>query len=223
MFFTFEFYNNANTILKKVLLLIFLSNMTLWSQERNPVLINEEVFSYSDGYLISNAYHSIYDTSGWLWIIGENELSDAYTLGEKKIVIQRFDGAHFFNFKIPDISDKKIKDGHFFKDQEKGLYLKLYFETERAAFFFINIETLEIEAVNEINDLDKKYVNPNDNYAKAFINEIMNDYSGLKSYDFKTGLITKIENQSSPITAFKKLGKDLVILNGNTLTAYYFK
>ena len=67
MFFTFEFYNNA--ILKKVLLLIFLSNMTLWSQERNPVLINEEVFSYSDGYLISNAYHSIYDTSGWLGLL----------------------------------------------------------------------------------------------------------------------------------------------------------
>ena len=130
----------------------------LWSQQESSVLTSKSTFSSADGYLISSPYHSIYDTTGWLWILGENKLSNEYILGEREIIIQRFDGANFFTLKLPDTFDKKIKDGHFFKHKTKGLYLKLYYQAARAELFYINAETLEIKAVKEYNDLNKNYL-----------------------------------------------------------------
>ena len=140
----------------------------LWAQQENSVLTSRKTFSFSDGYLIYNPYHSIYDSNGWLWILGENKLSDKLIFGGQKIIIQRFDGANFFKLKLPNTSDKKIKDGHFFKDANKGLYLKLYYQNARAKLFYINTESLEIHPVKAYNALDKKYI-----ISKAY------HYSGL--------------------------------------------
>ena len=87
--------------------------MAVWCQEESSVLITKDIFSFRDGYLISSPYSSIYDAKGWLWILGENKLSNEYIFGEKEIIIQRFDGANFFTLKIPNTSDKKIKEGYF--------------------------------------------------------------------------------------------------------------
>jgi len=130
----------------------------LWSQEDGSVLTSKSTFSSADGYLISNPYNSIYDATGWLWILGENKLSNEYILGEQEIIIQRFDGANFFTLKLPDTFGKKIKEGYFFKHKTKGLYLKLYYQAARAELFYINTETLEIKAVKQYNDLNKKYL-----------------------------------------------------------------
>ncbi len=100
----------------------------------------------------------MYDRNGWLWILGENKLSNEYILGEQEIIIQRFDGANFFTLKLPNTFDKKIKEGHFFKHKANGLYLKLYYKVARAELFYINTETLEIKAVKEYNDLNKNYL-----------------------------------------------------------------
>jgi len=145
--------------LKKLLFLFFLlSTVALWCQEESSVLISKNTFSFRDGYLISSPYNSIYDTNGWLWILGENKLSDEYIFGEKEIIIQRFDGANFFTLKIPDTFDKKIKEGYFFEHNNNGLYLKLYYKVARAELFFIDTETLEIKAVEAYNTLNKKYI-----------------------------------------------------------------
>ena len=130
----------------------------LWSQQEGSVLTSKSTFAAADGYLISSPYHSIYDMTGWLWIIGENKLSNEYILGEKEIIIQRFDGANFFTLKLPDTFDKKIKEGHFLKHKDNGLYLKLYYQAARAELFYISTETLEIKAVKEYNDLNKNYL-----------------------------------------------------------------
>jgi len=87
----------------------------LWSQQESAVLTSKKTFSSANGYLISNPYHSIYDTNGWLWILGENKLSNEFIYGEQEIMIQRFDGANFFKLRLPDISGKKITNGHFLK------------------------------------------------------------------------------------------------------------
>lgn len=144
--------------MKKLLLLIFLSNITLWSQVESSVLINKNTFSSRDGYLISSPNHSIYDNDGWLWILGENKLSNEYVFGEKEFIIQRFDGANFFSLKLPETAGKKIKDGHFFKHKKNRLYLKLYYQVARAELFLIDTETLKIEAVESYNTLDPKYL-----------------------------------------------------------------
>ena len=144
-------------------LFLLLFSVTLWCQEDNSLLVNKNTFSFRDGYLISRPFHSIYDTTGWLWIVGQNKLSNEYILGEQEIIIQRFDGAHFFTLKLPDTSNKKIREGHFIKKTANGLYLKLYYQAARADIFFLNTETLEIKAVKEYNDLNKNYLN-----SKAF-------------------------------------------------------
>lgn len=146
-------------ILKNLLFIFFLlSSAALWSQQESSVLVNKNTFSSRDGYLISSPYHSIYDTDGWLWVLGENKLSNKYIFGDKEIIMQRFDGANFFTLKLPETTGKKIKEGHFFKYKKKGLYLKLYYQVARAELFFIDTETLEIRAVDAYNTLDPKYL-----------------------------------------------------------------
>lgn len=140
--------------------------MAVWCQEESSVLITRDIFSFRDGYLISSPYSSIYDTKGWLWILGENKLSNEYIFGEKEIIIQRFDGANFFTLKIPNTSDKKIKQGYFFKHANNGLYLKLYYKVARAELFFIDTESLEIIAVEAYNGLNKKYIISEEYYVK---------------------------------------------------------
>jgi two-component sensor histidine kinase len=130
----------------------------LWSQQESAVLTSKKTFSSANGYLISNPYHSIYDTNGWLWILGENKLSNEFIYGEQEIMIQRFDGANFFKLRLPDISGKKITNGHFLKQQNKGFYLKLYYQSARAELFYINTESLEIQPVEAYNTLDQKYI-----------------------------------------------------------------
>ncbi|AUC86174.1 hypothetical protein CW731_13190 [Polaribacter sp. ALD11] len=122
------------------------------------MLSSKNTFSSREGYLISNPYYSIYDTNDWLWILGENKLSSEHVIGEKEVIIQRFDGANFFTLKIPDTFNKKIKEGHFFRHKKNGLYLKLYYKVARAALFFINTETLTIDIVEEYNTLNEKYI-----------------------------------------------------------------
>ncbi|TXD47863.1 hypothetical protein ES045_08485 [Polaribacter sp. IC073] len=122
------------------------------------MLSSKNSFSSREGYLISNPYHSIYDTNDWLWILGENKLSSEHVIGEKEVIIQRFDGANFFRLKIPETFHKKIKEGHFFRHQKNGLYLKLYYKVARAALYFINTETLTIDLVEEYNTLNEKYI-----------------------------------------------------------------
>ncbi|WP_286760778.1 histidine kinase dimerization/phosphoacceptor domain -containing protein [Salegentibacter sp. UBA1130] len=142
---------------------IFLFSVTLWCQEDNSLLVSKNTFSFRDGYFISNPYHSIYDTNGWLWILGENKLSNEYILGEQEIIIQRFDGANLFTLKLPDTFNKKIKEGHFFKSQDHGLYLKLYYQAARAELFYINTETLALKAVKEYNNLNENFL-----FSKAY-------------------------------------------------------
>ena len=137
----------------------------LWSQEENSILVNSHVFSSRDGYIISNPYNAIYDDNGWLWILGENKLSNEYIHGEKEVIIQRFDGAHFFTLKIPDTGKKKIKKGHFFKHKDNRLYLKLYYKVARAELFLVNTATLEIKPVTAYNNLDKKIIISEEYYA----------------------------------------------------------
>ncbi|WP_423820393.1 sensor histidine kinase [Salinimicrobium sp. TIG7-5_MAKvit] len=144
--------------MKKLLFILFLYGIPLWSQHQGSVLTSKSSFSSIDGYLISKPYQAIYDTTGWLWILGENNLSNEYILGEREVIIQRFDGANFFTLKLPDTFDKKIEDGHFFKHKANGLYLKLFYKTARAEFFYINTETLEIKAVKDYNELNKNYL-----------------------------------------------------------------
>jgi two-component sensor histidine kinase len=132
--------------------------MSLWSQQEDTVLTSKSTFSSSDGYLISKPYHSIYDTTGWLWILGENKLSNEYIFGACEIIIQRFDGANFFTLKLPGTFNKKIEKGRFFKHKTNGLYLKLYYKAARAELFYINTETLEIKAVKEYNELNNKFL-----------------------------------------------------------------
>lgn len=132
--------------------------MAVYSQEKSIALTGTNSFTSNESYLISNPYGVIYDNSGWLWILGENKLSNKYIFGEKEIIIQRFDGSNFFTLKIPETPSKKIKEGHFFKHKEKGLYMKLYYRVARAELFFINTETLEIQAVDAYNNLDEKYI-----------------------------------------------------------------
>lgn len=137
---------------------LLLCSATLVSQQESSVLINKNTFSSRDGYVISNPYHSIYDTHDWLWVLGEHKFSNEYIFGDKEIIMQRFDGANFFNVPLPDIVGKKIKEGHFFKHKEKGLYLKLYYVVARAELFFIDTETLKITAVEDYNHLKEKYI-----------------------------------------------------------------
>lgn len=144
--------------MKTLLFIVFLSSTLLWSQQESYVLTSSKTFSSSDGYLISNPYHSIYDANGWLWILGENQLSNEFIFGDQEIMIQRFDGANFFRLRLPDTSGKKITKGHFFKHQNKGLYLKLYYQSARAELFYINTESLEIQPVKAYNTLDQKYI-----------------------------------------------------------------
>ncbi|HEA79861.1 MAG TPA: hypothetical protein ENI01_05360, partial [Maribacter sp.] len=145
--------------MKKLLFAFFvLCSMLLWCQQEPSILINKSIYSSRDGYLISNPYHSIYDSMGWLWVLGENKISNEYVFGDKEIIIQRFDGAIFFNLSLPDTFDKRIKEGHFFKHKEKGLYLKLYYTDDRAELFFIDTETLQITPVDAYNHLSKKYI-----------------------------------------------------------------
>ncbi|WP_194852317.1 histidine kinase dimerization/phosphoacceptor domain -containing protein [Nonlabens antarcticus] len=144
--------------MKHIFLFIVLYSTAVWSQEESSLLISSSTYTSSDGYLISSPYHAIYDNSGWLWILGENKLSNEYVFGEKEIIIQRFDGANFFSLKIPKTPGKKIKKGHFFKHKEKGIYLKLYYEVARAELSYINTESLEMIAVDAYNSLDKKYI-----------------------------------------------------------------
>ncbi|QVY64271.1 histidine kinase dimerization/phosphoacceptor domain -containing protein [Polaribacter sp. Q13] len=132
--------------------------MMLWSQRENTILSGKNTFSSRDGYVIFNPYYSIYDTNDWLWILGENKLSSEYVFGEKEVIIQRFDGANFFTLKIPNTFNKKIKEGHFFRHKEFGLYLKLYYTSERAELFYINTETLAINLVEEYASLNEKYI-----------------------------------------------------------------
>ncbi|WP_037319069.1 sensor histidine kinase [Salegentibacter sp. Hel_I_6] len=143
---------------KLIPLFILLYSISLWCQEESSQLISKNSFSFRDGYLISTPYHSIYDTTGWLWILGENKLSNEYILGEQEIIIQRFDGAQFFTLQLPDTSNKKIREGHFFKHKANGLYLKLYYQAAGAELFYINTQTLEIKAVKEYNDLNEKFL-----------------------------------------------------------------
>ncbi|WP_405415143.1 histidine kinase dimerization/phosphoacceptor domain -containing protein [Maribacter sp. Asnod1-A12] len=145
--------------MRKLLFAFFvLCSMLLWCQQEPSILINKSIYSSRDGYLISNPYHSIYDSTGWLWVLGENKLSNEYVFGDKEIIIQRFDGAIFFNLALPDTFDKRIKEGHFFKHKEKGLYLKLYYTDDRADLFFIDTDTLQITPVDAYNHLSEKYI-----------------------------------------------------------------
>ena len=145
---------------------IFLFSVALWCQEDNSLLVSKNTFSFRDGYLISNPFHSIYDTNGWLWVLGENKLSNEYILGEQEIIIQRFDGVNFFTLKLPDTFNKKIIEGHFFKSQDHGLYLKLYYQAARAELFYINTETLALKAVKEYNNLNENFL-----FSKAYTAE----------------------------------------------------
>lgn len=130
----------------------------LWSQQEHTILTGKNTFSSRDGYLISKPHFCIYDNNDWLWVLGENKLSSEYIIGEKEVIIQRFDGANFFTLKIPNTSHKRIKDGYFFRHKNNGLYLKLYYESERAELFYINTQTLAINVVEQYNMLNKKYL-----------------------------------------------------------------
>lgn len=132
--------------------------MIIWGQQEKNLLVSKNTFSSREGYLISNPYHSIYDSNDLLWVLGENKFSSEYVIGEKEIIIQRFDGANFFTLKLPKTSGKKIKEGYFFKYKNEGLYLKLHYNKGRSELLFIDTETLAINFVEEFNKLPKKYL-----------------------------------------------------------------
>ncbi|MEO9571246.1 MAG: sensor histidine kinase [Polaribacter sp.] len=142
--------------MKKIFFIIFLSNLSLWSQDEAFLSINKKTISSREGYLISNPYHSIYDNTGWLWILGEST-SYKNNISGKNTILQRFDGVNFFSLKMPNISGKKVRKGYFLKNKKNILYLKLYYKKAETELFFIDTETLEIKAVDEYNNLTKKY------------------------------------------------------------------
>ncbi|SKB77172.1 Two-component sensor histidine kinase, contains HisKA and HATPase domains [Salegentibacter holothuriorum] len=202
--------------MKKLVFLFFLLfSVSLWCQEESSLLISKNTFSFRDGYLISNPYHSIYDKNGWLWILGENKLSNEYILGEQEIIIQRFDGANFFTLKLPKTFDKKIKEGHFFKHKANGLYLKLYYQAARAELFYINTETLAIKAVKEYNELNKNYL-ISEAYAAGNSTRIV-----LTSNNkFYSAALEKLSLKFSDSIAFEKPVTQPFLANPITLDDY---
>lgn len=129
-----------------------------WSQQDQSVLVNTNTYSFKDGYVISNPYDSIYDTAGWLWILGDNKLSNEFIYGDKEVVIQRYDGSNFFTIKLPTTPGKKPNGGRFFKHKNNHIYLKLHYAKGRSDLFYIDTETLVFTPVTAYNNLDKKYL-----------------------------------------------------------------
>ncbi|NEV94998.1 hypothetical protein G3567_12710 [Psychroflexus sp. YR1-1] len=129
----------------------------MFAQQEASVVLNTSTFTYRDGYLISNPFDAKYDRDGWLWILGESRESNPNLFGDKRIIIQRFDGANFFTLNIPNTSDEKIKDGLFFK-HEKGLYLKLFYKASSAKIYHIDTQTLKFSPVDAYNTLKKEFI-----------------------------------------------------------------
>ncbi|WP_158840999.1 histidine kinase dimerization/phosphoacceptor domain -containing protein [Polaribacter sp. L3A8] len=152
--------------MKKLLFIFFLSHSILWSQQETSS-ITKKTFSSREGYLISEPYSSSYDSNGWFWVLGEDLRSNEYVFGEKKVIIQRFDGIHFFSVKMPETGDKRIKEGSLFKYKKEGFYLRLlYSNYPNAELFYIDTATLEITNVTEFNSLPKKYTLAAQYYVK---------------------------------------------------------
>ncbi|WP_158448995.1 histidine kinase dimerization/phosphoacceptor domain -containing protein [Nonlabens marinus] len=143
--------------MKHLFFLLFLYSSTLFAQQEGSKLLSSNNFTSREGYLISKPFDAKYDSDGWLWILGESRDSNPYLFSDKEIVIQRFDGANFFTLKIPNTSDKEIKDGLFFK-HEKGLYLKLFYKDSKAQLFHIDTQTLKFSPVNAYNTLKKEFI-----------------------------------------------------------------
>lgn len=129
----------------------------MFAQQESSIVLSSNTFTYRDGYLISNPFDAKYDSEGWLWILGESRGSNPNLFGDKRIIIQRFDGANFFTLKIPNTSDKKIKGGLFFK-HEKGLYLKLFYTLSSAQLYHIDTQTLKFSPVDAYNTLKKEFI-----------------------------------------------------------------
>ncbi|QOD60280.1 hypothetical protein H9I45_13155 [Polaribacter haliotis] len=145
--------------MKKLLFIFLISHSLLWSQQETQETssITQKTFSSREGYLISDPYSAMYDSNGWLWVLGEDLQSSKHVIGEKKVIIQRFDGINFFKVKMPDTGDKKIYAGDFFKNKTEGLYLRLrYINFPTAQLFYIDTETLKITNVEEFNSLPKE-------------------------------------------------------------------
>ena len=139
-------------MLKKTLLFLFLYNFIfsaeVYSQNINSSKLKKIEFTSFNGYNISNPISSIYDDKGWLWILGENKLTSEFVIGDREIILQRFDGNNFFTLQIPYKFKNKITRGGLFKNKKGGLYLKLWFNhNSKAQLFFIDVETLHIEKV----------------------------------------------------------------------------
>mgnify|MGYP005991498281 CR=1 FL=1 len=133
--------------MKKLFFFLFFSNL-VFSQTNNSLIKQKVTYNSLNGYTISNPLSSIYDENGWLWILGENKLSSEFVIGDKEIILQRFDGNNFFTLKIPFKFKNKITRGALFKNSKGGLYLKLWFDNfSKSQLFFIDVESLQIEKV----------------------------------------------------------------------------
>ena len=147
--------------MKKLLLFLllkcFIYNSVVYSQNNSTSSLKKIEFTSINGYNVSNPLSSIYDDKGWLWILGENKLSSEFVLGDKEIILQRFDGNNFFTLKIPFKFENKITKGSLFKNKKGGLYLKLWFSVNsKTQLFFINTDSLDIKRVLAYDKLIKK-------------------------------------------------------------------
>ena len=136
-------------MLKKLSLFLvlncFIYNHAVYSQNNNTSSLKKIELTSFNGYNISNPFSSVYDEKGWLWILGENKLSSEFVIGDKEIILQRFDGNNFFTLKIPYKFKNKITNGKLFKNTKGGLYLKLWFDSNsKSQLFFINTDSVDI-------------------------------------------------------------------------------
>lgn len=203
---------------------------SLFSQKKANLTESKIVFNSLHGYSISTPFSAIYDANGWLWVLGENKLSNEFVIGEKEVIIQRFDGNNFFELEIPFHFEKKIIRGTFYKHNANGFYLKLWFEIpSKTQLFYIDINTLKVSKVHlydrlvEKNHIDDFYYSNNKtrilitNEKKLFSAEInglaVNRLDSISHNNPKQSLFIDAIYKFNENTIAQLLSKELFLIN----------
>ena len=205
--------------LKKIILFLFIGN-AVFSQQNTSLIQSKVTYTSIDGYNISNPLAAVYDKNEWLWIIGENKQSSEFVIGDKEMILQRFDGNNFFTQKIPYKSDKKIVKANFFKNAKGNLYLKLWFEEPyKAQLFFIDTNTLQIVKVLDYDKLFAKRVTDIFYNIKNTTRLVITDKGKLLSTELRGLYFKAIDSMSYNLPKEKKntsLFIDSIYSFGNT-------
>ena len=106
-------------------------SIVLWISLAAPILAQKTATKYpnythlrlekSDGYKLDQVNAMLFDEEGWLWMSGIRNVAQNFTLGERDLLIQRFNGQTFYDIAIPDevihdatnITLQKFLDGSF--------------------------------------------------------------------------------------------------------------